>query len=78
VVVGEVAVFALSSEMDFRTGLKGSCTSLPGWNKPRRSCQVGEDMVVVVVVVDYPDRLLLYGRHSRGQRTGDFSGALKV
>jgi hypothetical protein len=56
VFVGGFSVFgagALSLEMDFRRarmGLEGSWTSLPGWNMPRRSCQGGEDMLVVVVV----------------------------
>jgi hypothetical protein len=47
--VGEVAVFGASVplllEMDVLR--LGSRTSFPDWNMKRRSCHVGEDMVVV-------------------------------
>lgn len=48
--VGEVAVFGASAPLSLETDVLrlGSRTSLPDWNMKRRSCHVGEDMMVVV------------------------------
>jgi hypothetical protein len=47
--VGEVAVFGASAPLLLETDVLrvGSWTSLPDWNMKRRSCHVGEDMMVV-------------------------------
>jgi hypothetical protein len=48
-VVGEVAVFGASAALPLETDAlrMGSRTSLPDWNIKRRSCHVGEDIMVV-------------------------------
>ena len=48
--VGEVAVFGASAPLSLETDFLrlGSWTSLPDWNMKRRSCHVGEDMMMVV------------------------------
>lgn len=48
--VGEVAVFEASALLSLETDdlRRGSWTSLPVWNMKRRSCHVGEEVVVVV------------------------------
>ena len=53
VVVGESGIFGASTPLSLETDALrlGSRTSLPTWNMKRRSCHVGEDMMVVVVVV---------------------------
>jgi hypothetical protein len=48
--VGEAAVFGASVTLSLETDALrlGSRTSFPDWNMKRRSCHVGDDMIVVV------------------------------